>query len=85
VPPSRRANTHRGNTPTVCVHTRLQELQRWQGTRSEEFANMLAGLATVQHAFHRRAAGVWEAVAADLNGGAGSSDGTSPGAGPSSR
>jgi hypothetical protein len=63
----------------------MQELQRWQRTRSDEFASMLSGLATVQHAFHRRAAGVWEAVAADLGGGAGSSDGASAGAGPSSR
>lgn len=47
---------------------------------------MLAGLATVQHAFHRRAAGVWQAVAADLSDDKGSSgDGGSAGAGPSSR
>lgn len=65
----------------------VQELERWQRTRSEEFANMLAGLATVEHAFHRRAAGVWQAVAADLSGdkGGGSGDGGSTGAGPSSR
>lgn len=45
----------------------MQELERWQATRAADFARMLDGLATVQHAFHARAAGVWQAVAADLS------------------
>lgn len=47
---------------------------------------MLAGLATVQHAFYQRAAGVWRAVAADLSDGKdhdGGGGGDSRGAGPS--
>ncbi len=65
----------------------LQELARWQQTRAEGFARMLAGLAVVQHAFHKRAAGVWQAVAADLSGSAegegGAVGAASGGAGPS--
>ena len=57
-----------------------QELQRWQHSRAQAFARMLDGLAIVKHAFYKKSAGVWQAVAADM---ADKDDGQSSSAGPS--
>ena len=56
----------------------MQELKRWQQTRADGFARMLASLAVVEHTFHHKSACVWKNVAADLAAKAERSGGSGP-------